>query len=470
MKTNTNEPSDPTHSSKTTRRSFLKRSTATAATFSVVPGYVLGLRGQTPPSGKLNIAGVGIGGMGRNNLAKLADENIVALCDVDSGPRAERIFVKYPKATRYRDFRVMFEKQKDIEAVIVATPDHNHTVIGMAAMSAGKHVYIQKPLAHSLNEVRLLTEAARKYKVATQMGNQGHSGEGTREICEWIWSGAIGPIREVHAWTNRPVWPQGIEVDRPKDTPPVPDTLDWELWIGPAPMRPYNPVYLPEKWRAWWSFGTGSLGDLGCHVMDPIFWALKLGSPTSIEGNISTYWGGFWQRTEPKNENYPRSTIVRYKFPARGEMPPVMLTWWDGGMMPPRPDELEEGKRMGDSDGGVLFIGDKGKLMCGCYGKEPRLIPEKRMKAFQPPPPTLARIPGGIAGHEKDWARACKGGKPADSNFNYSGPLSEMVLLGNLAVRYPDEKLLWDGPNLRVTNDTDADAYVRRKYRAGWTL
>lgn len=454
----------------TNRRSFLRSATTTTAVFSIVPGYVLGLRGQTPPSGKLNIAGVGIGGMGRNNLAKVAGENIVALCDVDSGPRAGKIFDLYPKARRYRDFRVMLETQRDIDAVIIATPDHTHAPIGMAAMRAGKHVYIQKPLAHSLHEVRALAEAARRYQVATQMGNQGHSNDGTRQICEWIWSGAIGAVREVHAWTNRPVWPQSIEVERPRETPPVPDTLDWDLWIGPAPMRPYHPDYAPSKWRAWWDFGTGSLGDLGCHIMDPVFWAMKLGQPTSVEGNISTYWEGFWQRTEPKNENYPRSTIVRYQFPARGEMPPLLLTWWDGGLMPPRPEELADGQRMGDADGGVLFIGDRGKLMCGCYGKEPRLLPAQRMQEFQPPAPTLERIPGGQDGHELDWVRACKGGPPAGANFDYSGPLSEMVLLGNLAVRYPDLRLLWDGPNLQVTNDAEADAYVRRKYRAGWTL
>lgn len=472
MKTNANNLK--TRPPKTSRRSFLQRSAATVATFSIVPGYVLGTRGQTPPSGKLNIAAIGIGGMGRNNIKKCAvNENIVALCDVDAGERASKISALYPRAVKYRDYREMLDKQKDIDALIIATPDHTHAVIGMAAMKAGKHVYIQKPLAHSLHEVRVLTEAARQYKVVTQMGNQGHSNDGTRQICEWIWGGAIGAVKEVHAWTNRPVWPQGIEVERPTDTPPVPETLDWDQWIGPAPMRPYHPTYAPNAWRAWWDFGTGSLGDLGCHVLDPVFWALKLGQPVSIEGNISAYWEGFWKKTVPKNETYPRSSIVRYKFPARGDMSPVTLTWWDGGLMPPRPEELEEGKRMGDADGGALFLGDKGTLMCGCYGLEPRLIPEKRMKEFKQPAPTIDRIPGGQDGHELDWVRACKegkGGKPASSNFDYSGPLSEMVLLGNLAVRYPDQRLLWDGPNMKVTNDEDADAYVRRKYRAGWSL
>jgi predicted dehydrogenase len=235
-------------------------------------------------------------------------------------------------------------------------------------------------------------------------------------------------------------------------------------------LRPYHPSYLPQSWRAWWDFGTGSLGDLGCHIFDPVFWALKLQYPVSVEANISTYWGGFWQKTEPKNETYPRSTIVRYKFPIRGELPAVDLTWWDGGLMPARPDELEEGRQMGDSDGGVLFVGDKGKLLCGCYGKGPRLIPEAKMKEFQRPAPTIPRIPNGMDGHEKDWVRACKGGLPSSCNFDYAGPLSEMVLMGNLAVRFPDRRLLWNGEKQEITNDAAANRYVRRTYRDGWTL
>ena len=442
---------------------------AAAAAITIVPRHVLGGPRSVPPSEKLNIAGVGVGGMGRHNLQQCAAENIVALCDVDQRYAAQT-FQQYPKAKVHRDFRVMFDKQKDIDAVIVATPDHTHAVVALAAIRTGKHVYVQKPLSHSVLEARLLTEEARKHKVATQMGNQGHSGDGIRLGCEWIWSGAIGAVREVHAWTNRPVWPQGVEVERPKDTPPVPATLDWDLWLGPAPYRPYHPAYVPGTWRAWWDFGTGSLGDLGCHVLDPVFWAMKLKYPVSVEACISTYWHGLWQKTEPKNETYPRSTIVRYKFPARGDMPAMSLTWWDGGMMPPRPEELEQGRQLGDSDGGVLYVGDKGTLMCGCYGKGPRLIPEAKMREFQRPPQTIDRIPGGMDGHEKDWLRACKGGKPASSNFDFSGPMSEMVLMGNLAVRFPDRRLLWDGEKMEVTNDAAANAYVRRKYREGWTL
>ncbi|NOX65712.1 MAG: Gfo/Idh/MocA family oxidoreductase [Chlorobi bacterium] len=458
-----------TESKKITRRTFVKGTALSTAAFMIVPRHVLGGPGFIPPSDKLNIAGIGIGGMGKNNIKNCADENIVALCDIDDAYAAP-VFKEYPKAKKYHDYRKMLEEQKDIDAIIIATPDHTHAVIAMAAIKAGKHVYVQKPLTHSVSEARMLTEAAREYKVVTQMGNQGHSGNGTRLICEWIWDGAIGDIKEVHAWTNRPVWPQGIEVDRPKETPPVPSTLDWDMWIGPAAFRPYHPAYLPEKWRGWWDFGTGSLGDLGLHIMDPAFWALKLKYPETVEGNISTYWEGFWKYTEPKNEMYPRSTIVRYKFPEREGMPPVKLTWWDGGLMPPRPEELEEGRKMGDSDGGLLFIGDKGKLMTGCYGENPRLIPETKMREYKLPEPTIERIPSGSAGHEKDWVRACKGGKPASSNFDYAGPFAEMVLMGNLAVRFPNKKLLWDGPNMTVTNNVEANAYVKRQYREGWSL
>ena len=451
------------------RRNFLRRAAVATAAFQVLPGYVLGLNGQTPPSRKLNIAGVGVGGMGGNNIKRCAEENnIVALCDIDPN-YAGKTFKAHPDAKVYMDFHEMLDKQKDIEAVVIATPDHNHAVVAMACMKAGKHVYVQKPLAHSVNEARALTEAARKYKVITQMGNQGRSDEGARMVCEWLWAGAIGNVREIHAWTNRPVWPQGIEVGRP-ETEPVPPGMDWDKWIGPAPFRPFNHAYHPGNWRAWCDFGTGSLGDLGCHILDCVFWSMKLKYPTSVEGCISTYWRDLWKVVEPKNENFPRSTIVRYAFPKRDTMPAVNLTWWDGGMMPPRPPELEEGRQMGDSDGGVLFIGDKGKLVAGCYGKSPRLIPDAKMKAFKRPEKTLERVPGGEQGHEKDWIRACKDGKPSCSNFDFSGPLSEMVLMGNLAVRFPNRRLLWDGEKMEVTNDKEANAAVSRQYREGWSL
>jgi len=459
----------PEASDSVPRRTFLASAAAVTAGFTIVPRHVLGGQGTPAPSDKLHIAGVGVGGMGKNNLGRCETETIVALCDVDSDKAAE-VFKKYPDAKQYKDFRVMFDEQKDIDAVIIATPDHSHAVIAMAAIERKKHVYVQKPLTHSVYEARLLTEAARKNKVATQMGNQGHSGEGARLLCEWVWDGAIGNIHEAHAWTNRPVWPQGIEVDRPKETPEVPPGLDWDLWIGPARSRPYHPTYHPAKWRAWWEFGTGSLGDMGCHIVDPLFWALKLKYPVSVEANISKYWHAFFEETMPKNETYPRSTVVRFRFPAREKMPEVDVTWWDGGLVPPRPAGLEPGRRMGNEDGGILLIGDKGAIMAGCYGESPRIVPESKMKKYKRPRKTLERIPEGTGGHEQDWIRACKGGKPASSNFEYSGPLSETVLMGNLAVRFPDRQLLWNGEAMEVTNDKDANAYVRREYREGWHL
>ena len=454
---------------KTDRRQFLKTAALVSSAVSIVPRHVLGGPGQKAPSEKLNIAGIGVGGMGRSNLKRCEGENIVALCDIDQS-YASKTFKDYPKANVYRDFRAMLEQQKDVEAVIVATPDHSHAVIALTAIRAGKHVYVQKPMTHSVYEARVLTQAAREHKVATQMGNQGHSGDGTRLVREWIQGGAIGAVRDIHVWTNRPVWSQSVEVERPKEQPPVPEGLDWDRWLGPAPYRPYHPTYIPGTWRAWWDFGTGALGDLGCHLLDAPFWAMDLRYPGSVEGCISTYWEGLWKKTDPRNECYPRSTIVRYKFPARGQLPPVNLTWWDGGMMPPRPDGLDADEQLGDEDGGVIFLGEKGVLICGCYGRQPRVFPDSIMSGLHKTPEKIERIPGGLDGHEKDWIRSCKDGKPSSANFDYSGPLTEMVLMGNLAVRFPNRQLLWDGENMRVTNDSAANGYVRRQYREGWTL
>jgi len=458
---------DKTNESKISRREFMSGAAAAMA-FTIVPRHVLGGEGHTAPSEKLNVAGVGVGGMGGVNLSKLANENIVALCDVDEKYAAET-FKLYPNAKKYRDYRKMLEKQKDIEAVVVATPDHTHAVIAMAAMQMGKHVYVQKPLTYSVYEARMLTEAARKYKVATQMGNQGHSGEGVRLTCEWIWDGVIGDVREVHAWTNRPIWPQGI--DRPTETPLVPDTLDWDLWIGPAPARPYHPAYTPLFWRGWWDFGTGALGDMACHIIDPVFTALKLGYPVAVEANNTSYrvkGESGWTNLVENKETYPLSSIVRYDFPARGNMPSVRMNWYDGGLLPARPEELEPGRQLGDS--GVIFVGDKGKIMCGTYGEGPRLIPEAKMREYQRPPKTIPRIEGGTEAHEQNWVDACKGGEPACSNFDYSGPLTETVVMGNLAVRFPNKKLEWDGENMKVTNLEEANEYVHRQYRQGWNL
>ena len=450
------------------RRELLGSAIAAGA-FTIVPSHVLGASGQKPPSEKLNIATIGIGGMGRNNTRRCADagENIIALCDVDWNFAAP-VFKDYPNAKKYKDFRRMFEQEKGIDAVIVATPDHTHTAAAMMAIKMGKHVYVQKPLTRTVYEARKLTEAAREYKVATQMGNQGHSGEGIRLICEWLWDDAIGPVREVHAWTNRPVWAQGI--DRPKDTPFVPWGLEWDLWLGPAPKRPYHPCYHPFAWRAWVDFGCGALGDMACHILDPAFWALKLKYPVSIEACVSTRMSGQgWDKVGVR-ETYPQASIVRYKFPAREGMPEVKVNWYDGGLMPPRPDDIEPGRTMGDDDGGVLFIGDKGKLMCGCYGRNPRIVPESKMEEYKRPAKTIARIKDGEEGHEQDWINACKGGPPSSGNFDYSGPFTETVVMGNLAMRNPNRLLEWDGEKMRFTNDDSANEFVHNPYRTGWTL
>jgi predicted dehydrogenase len=465
MNTNTPKPGFST-TDKTTRRRFLQTTALAATAFTILPS---GTFAGKSPNEKLNIAGIGVGGMGASNLSRCENENIVALCDVDQN-YAAKTFKKYPNAKVYKDYREMLDKQKDIDAVVIATPDHTHAVIGLAAIRAGKHVYIQKPLAHSVEEARKLTLAAREHKIVSQMGNQGRSCDGTRQVCEWIWAGVIGNVREVHAWTNRPVWPQGIEVERPKETPAIPEGLDWDRWIGPAAMRPFHPTYIPERWRAWWDFGTGSLGDLGCHVMDAAMWAMKFKYPVSVEGCISTYWEGFWKQTQPKMETYPRSTIVRYNFPTREGMPAARLTWWDGGLMPARPDGVDADDKLGDDDGGLIFIGDKGVLICGCYGRKPRVYPEERQAIAMQVAKTLPRVTGDIDGHEKDWIRGCKDGKLPSSNFDNSGPLSEMVLMGNLAVRHPNRLLQWNGEKMEVTNDKDANSYVRRQYRQGWSL
>lgn len=459
------------------RRSFLKTMGTGAAMFSVVPSYVLGRNGNMPPSSKLNIACVGAGGIGQSNLCavceplsrreagawpKPSSQNIVALCDVD-WDRAKGAFEEYPEAKRYKDYRAMLEDMDDkIDAVIVATPDHTHACVAMEAMRQGKHVYVQKPLTHSIYEARMLTEAAHKYGVVTQMGNQGHSGEGIRLICEWIWDGAIGNVREVHAWTNRPVWPQGMA--RPTEKPPIPKTLDWDLWLGPAPYRPYHPAYVPFTWRGWVDFGTGALGDMACHILDPVFWALKLKYPVAVEGSYTT--NEKWKKSQ-LGETYSLGSVIHLEYPARDSMPAVKIHWYDGGMMPERPEELEAKRRMGDSDGGVLFVGDKGKLMCGCYAKGPQLIPYKTMKAYKRPPKTLARVK---TSHEMDWVNAIKEGRQPSSNFDYAGPFTEMVLMGNLSLFKPNEKIQWDGEKMQVANFPELNKYIKRPYRDGWYL
>jgi predicted dehydrogenase len=443
------------------RRRFLASSSIAAAAFTIVPRHVLGGAGTTPPSDKLNIGVIGAGGRGADDLKELQTENIVALCDVDS-ERAGKTFERFPKAARYRDFRVMLEKEKGIDAVLVATPDHTHAVASMAAIKLGKHVYCEKPLTRTITEARMLAKAAREAKVATQMGNQGMAFEGNRLINEWISDGAIGPVREAHVWSDRPThrgkmplwWAQGIE--RPAETPPVPSTLDWDLWLGPAPWRPYHEAYVPFRWRGWWDFGSGGLGDMGIHNLAPVFSALKLGAPEKVQASSTPVF----------KETVPIASTVHYQFPARGDLPPVKVHWYDGGLLPARPEELEEGREL-DREDGIIFVGDKGKiLVTGWGGERPRLIPESRNQEYKRPPKTLPRS----IGHHQEWIQACKTGSPTRSSFDFASPLTEAVLLGSVCTQNGGEELVWDSANLKVTNSPEANALLHYKYRQGWSL
>ncbi|MBT8038124.1 MAG: Gfo/Idh/MocA family oxidoreductase [Verrucomicrobiae bacterium] len=419
------------------------------------------LGGPDAPSNKLNIAGIGVGNQGRSNMMGCKGENIVALCDVDH-KFAAGAFEDHPSAKRYKDYRVMFDEMKDIDAVVIATPDHTHASIAMAAMKQGIHVFCQKPLTHDISEARILAAAAKKYDVVSQMGIQGHAQEGIRLITEWINDGAIGEIREVDAWCSLMYSPPGhaywssILQDRPKEGQALPAGLDWDSWIGPAAMRPFHRCYHPSTWRCWWDFGCGMMGDRGAHTLDPVFSALKLGYPDSIEG--SDIVGG-------NAEVHPDKAKVVFKFPAREGFPPLTINWYEG-QEPPRPKELEEGRSL-PSGGGTLFKGDKGIIRAGVYGNSPRLIPETAMKAYKRPEKTLPRIKGGII---PDWINAIKEGRAACADFSYSGPLTELALLGNLGKRFPGHELKWDGKAMKVTNHDEANAWVKRPRRKGWEI
>ncbi|HKJ42161.1 MAG TPA: Gfo/Idh/MocA family oxidoreductase, partial [Sunxiuqinia sp.] len=346
------------NSSSLSRRNFIGTTATAMAGFSILPSHVVAGLGHRPPSDKLNIAGIGVGGFGYQNLKHVETENIVALCDVDWKYANRNAFREWPVISHYKDYRELFDKQKDIDAVIIATPDHSHSLPALMAMQQGIHVYLQQPLTHTIYESRILAEAASTYGVATQMGNQGGSGDGVRQICEWIWAGTIGDITHIDAWTNRPTWPQALE--SPKKDMRVPKTLDWDLFIGPAAFRPYNEVYHPWGWRRWWEFGAGSLGDMGSHILDPVFRALKLQYPTSVQASTTAF----------TNDSPPDAEMITFEFPARDNlpklaMPPLTVSWYDGGLLPSRPDELKIGEPMGDDDGGCIFYGTKGKLMCG---------------------------------------------------------------------------------------------------------
>ena len=467
------------------RRSFLRDASVAAAGFMIVPRHVLG-KGHIAPSDKLNIAGIGCGGKAEVNLPYAWNngaENIVALCDVDD-KMAANARKRWPNAPYYKDYRVMLDKeQKNIDAVMVTTPDHMHAVHALPCMQLGKHVYVEKPLTHDIYEARILTQAEKKHKVVTQMGNQGSSGDDTRLVETWIQGGILGDVHTVHVWTNRPVWPSGVSLPTGKFE--VPKELDWELWLGTAPSRDYNPAYHPAIWRGWTDFGTGSLGDMGCHFIDVPYRALKLGYPTAVECSVTSVYTGFFQESFYKG-SFPPSAKIHLQFPKRGELAPVELIWYDGGIKPKRPAELLPDEQFGEWDGGILFEGTKGKLMAGLFGRKPTLLPTKLMASTTLPTSKYEFVKNGSEGHQKQWTDACKKGFGAytSSPFSQAGPLTETVLMGNLAVlsyNHFDMKgnnrqfngrkqLLWDGQNMKITNFEPANQFVKREYRSGYKL
>ncbi|EGK02236.1 MULTISPECIES: Gfo/Idh/MocA family protein [Dysgonomonas] len=428
------------------RRKFLSTGAKAAIGLTIIPSTVLGKNfGHVAPSDKLNIAAVGIGGMGHANIKQVEKtENIVALCDVD-WRYAKGVFDRFPDAKKYWDFRKMYDEMgKSIDAVIVATADHTHAIVSADAMTMGKHVYCQKPLTHTVYESRLLTNLAKKHKVATQMGNQGSSAEGVNLVCEWIWNGEIGEITKVEAFTDRPIWPQGLNA--PEKVDKIPSTLNWDLFTGPAKMRPYNALYTPWNWRGWWDYGTGALGDMACHILHPVFKGLKLGYPTSAQGSS----------TMLLQDCAPQAQYVKLVFPARDNMPKVSMPevevhWYDGGLKPNLPAGWPDGKNMNDAGGGVIFHGTKDTLICGCYGVNPWLLSGRKPNA----PKVCRRVE---TSHEMDWVRACKEDASSRvltaSDFSEAGPFNEMVVMGVLAVRLQNlnKELRWDGQNMKFTN------------------
>ncbi len=448
------------------RREFVKTAGIGVAGFGLLPN--IGISWASVPSRmaqiikgrKLNVACVGIGGRGKSNVGGVAGENMVALCDVQMSPEQMGTVKQFPNAKVYKDYRKMLIEMDDqIDAVVVSTPDHMHFPIAMMAMRMGKHVYVEKPIAHTVEEARKMTEMAREKGAMTQCGNQGHAKQGVRTLVEWVRAGAIGGIREVHVWTNRPCtsglykWYQGV--GRPTEVMPVPKDIDWNLWLGVAPYHDYNDKYMPRRWRGWWDFGGCALGDMGCHLLDGPFWALNLKYPESVDVD----------QVGATEDSGPSRSTITYAFPARGKMPPVKVFWYDGGRKPPRPEALEPGRNL--AAGGFYMIGDKGTIMnSGDYCQSPRLVPGTAMREFMQngrPEQTIPRVPDG--NQYKEWINACKGeGPKPGSNFDYSGPLSEMVVMGNLAVR-TNKKVEWDGENMVCTNLKEANELVRKKYR-----
>ncbi|RXG20435.1 Gfo/Idh/MocA family protein [Leeuwenhoekiella aequorea] len=473
----------------TPRRDFIKKASLASIGISIVPRHVLGGVGFTAPSDKLLIAGIGVGGKGESDIKSFADSgkaDIAFLCDVDDR-RAANSRARFPKAKYYKDWRELLDKEeKNFDAVSIATPDHNHAAPAIAAMKSGKHIYLQKPLTHDIYEARQLTKAAEKYKVVTQMGNQGASNDGTRIMSEWFDAGLIGDIQEVYCWTDRPVWPQGIPW--PKTAAPVPSELDWDLWLGTAPYKDYVGGLVPFNWRGWWDYGTGALGDMGCHLVEVPIRVLNLKYPKDVQCSVgSVYVDEFKRGYFP--EACPPSSHVTMTFAqtdkTKGD---VKLHWMDGGIQPARPEELGPNEVFGDGGNGVLFIGTKSKMMCGTYSENPRLIPTSKTDQVQVAE-KYERVPGGANGHYAQWVEASLAGygkKEVSSPFSVAGPLTETLLIANLAIRgfdvrkersdgrfdYPGRyiEMLWDSEAMRVTNFEEANQFVKRNYREGYTL
>lgn len=479
---------NPLDSSDQSRRSFIKNTAIAAAAFTIVPRFVLGGKGYTAPSDKLVIASVGVGGKGESDIAefyKSGKAEIGFLCDVDDA-RAANSVKSFPKAKYYKDWRELFNKEaKNFDAVSVSTPDHNHAIITLAAMQLGKHVYVQKPLTHDLYEARALTSAAKKYKVVTQMGNQGASGDGVRQLREWYDAGVIGDVHTVYCWTDRPVWPQGIKW--PEAQTAIPSTLNWDLWLGTAPQKNYVDKLVPFNWRGWWDYGTGALGDMGCHLVEAPFRVLNLQYATDVQASVgSVYVDEFKRGYFP--ESCPPSSHVTLTFPKTNKTAgPITLHWMDGGIQPERPEELGANEIFGDGGNGTLFIGTKGKMIASTYGADPKLLPTSRTDTVQVKK-TLTRVPGGANGHYAQWVEACLAGygkHELSSPFELAGPLTEALLMANLAIRgydiqkpkksgngfdYPGRsvKLLWDNQNMKITNFDGVNRFVKREYRQGW--
>jgi predicted dehydrogenase len=473
---------------KPTRRDFIKSSSIAAASFMIIPRHVLGGKGYTAPSDRLVVAGVGAGGKGESDIANFyasGNAEIGYLCDVDTRSAAKTVG-KFPKAKFYSDWREMLDKEhKHFDAVSVSIPDHNHAIVALSAMQLGKHVYVQKPMAHDIYEARALTNAAKKYNVVTQMGNQGSSADGVRQLREWYDAGLIGDVHTVYCWTDRPVWPQGVAWP-PKTN--IPKELNWDLWLGTAKNRDYVENLVPFNWRGWWDYGTGALGDMGCHIMEAPFRVLDLQYIKNVQSSVGSIYTGNWDKAYFPDSCPPSSHITLTYPKTEKTTGDVTVHWMDGGIQPERPPELGPNEVFGDNGNGMLFIGTKGKMMAGTYSFDPQLLPTTRTKEVNVPQ-TYKRVPGGADGHYAQWVNAAIAGKPDDvsSPFKLAGPLTEALLMANLSIRghnirkptadgkdfdYPGQNITleWDNDNMRVTNFDDVNQFVKREYRDGWKV